>query len=208
MLHGHSWHDDADRCRKDEDAGRRCVQRPGHAQGREEHRSSGGNQGAAHGLRVRRFERCAAQRCRPTAVGYLVQGGAKFAGYEFFKLKFSEAAGGYDGALKNRTAIYLGGAAVAEFIADIFLTPLEAVRIRLVSDRKYATGMASGLTRMMSEGGVGQLYAGFIPIVCKQVPYALGQFVVKCVSSSKIRLDAGQRASPRIHLQANERRRA
>ena len=113
--------------------------------------------------------------------------------HRFFKLKFSEAAGGYDGALKNRTAIYLGGAAAAEFIADIFLTPLEAVRIRLVSDRKYATGMASGLAKMMSEGGLGQLYAGFIPIVCKQVPYALGQFVVNGALARVSRSDALQR---------------
>ncbi|KAG6837181.1 hypothetical protein H0H93_013408 [Arthromyces matolae] len=104
----------------------------------------------------------------PTAAGYLAQGGAKFAGYEFWKKKFSEVAGDQETAVRNRTAIYL----------DILLTPLEATRIRMVSQRGYATGLVSGFTRLAREGGVRELYAGFIPILCKQIPYAIGQFTV------------------------------
>ncbi|GAA6002060.1 hypothetical protein JCM10207_003056 [Rhodosporidiobolus poonsookiae] len=111
-----------------------------------------------------------------TAVGYFLQGGAKFAGYEFFKLKLAEASG--ENAVRNRTAIYLGGAAIAEFFADILLTPAEAVRIRLVSNPKYATNMATGFKRMAAEGGLKELYAGFVPILAKQIPYAVGQFLV------------------------------
>jgi len=114
----------------------------------------------------------------PTAVGYLLQGGAKFAGYEYWKLKLIQAAGGPEAALPHRTAIYLTGAALAEFFADILLTPCEAVRIRLVSDSKYATGFFPAFARMAREGGIREFYAGFIPILCKQVPYALGQFTV------------------------------
>ncbi|KAL7423949.1 Delta(24)-sterol C-methyltransferase [Cryptotrichosporon argae] len=114
----------------------------------------------------------------PTAVGYFFQGGAKFAGYEAAKKKLVELAGSQDVAVKNRTAIYLGGAAIAEFFADILLTPLEATRIRLVSDPKYATGLVSGLTKIASTEGFSSLYAGFIPILLKQVPYAIGQFTV------------------------------
>ncbi|KAJ4482041.1 mitochondrial carrier domain-containing protein [Lentinula aciculospora] len=114
----------------------------------------------------------------PTAVGYLAQGGAKFAGYEYWKKTFVSIAGDQETAVKYRTAIYLGGASVAEFFADILLTPLEATRIRLVSERGYATGLVSGFTRLASEGGVSQLYAGFLPILCKQIPYAIGQFTV------------------------------
>ncbi|KDE07370.1 hypothetical protein MVLG_02412 [Microbotryum lychnidis-dioicae p1A1 Lamole] len=112
-----------------------------------------------------------------TAVGYLVQGGAKFAGYEFWKKKFVDAQGGYEAATPNRTTIYLGSAAIAEFFADILLTPLEAVRIRTVSDRTYASGLATGFLRMAREGGVSEMYAGFFPILFKQIPFALGQFV-------------------------------
>lgn len=62
----------------------------------------------------------------------------------------------------------------------MLLTPLEAVRIRLVSDKTYASGLASGFARMAKEGGLREFYAGFIPIVFKQVPYAIGQFTVCC----------------------------
>jgi len=50
----------------------------------------------------------------PTAVGYLAQGGAKFAGYEYWKKKFVEVAGSQEIAVEHRTAIYLGAASVAE----------------------------------------------------------------------------------------------
>jgi hypothetical protein len=46
----------------------------------------------------------------PTAWGYLVQGGLKFAGYEYFKCQLVRQAGGYDTAVPNRTAIYLASA--------------------------------------------------------------------------------------------------
>ena len=55
------------------------------------------------------------------------------------------------------------------FFADILLTPLEATRIRLVSQRGYATGLVTGFTRLAREGGVRDLYAGFLPILCKCV---------------------------------------
>ncbi|KAI0697878.1 mitochondrial carrier [Cytidiella melzeri] len=114
----------------------------------------------------------------PTAVGYLVQGGAKFAGYEFWKKRFVGIAGDQDTAVKYRTAIYLGASSTAEFFADILLTPLEATRIRLVSQRNYATGLVSGFTRLLREDGLRGLYSGFLPILCKQIPYAIGQFTV------------------------------
>ena len=58
---------------------------------------------------------------------------------------------------------------VRRFFADILLTPLEATRIRLVSDPKYASGLVSGFTRLASEEGLQGLYAGFLPILCKYV---------------------------------------
>ncbi|KAG7561950.1 hypothetical protein FFLO_02590 [Filobasidium floriforme] len=114
----------------------------------------------------------------PTAVGYLVQGGAKFAGYEFWKKQLVEVVGSQEGAVEHRTAIYLVGASVAEFFADILLAPLEATRIRLVSDPKYATGLATGFAKLSAEEGFAGLYAGFLPLICKQIPYAIGQFTV------------------------------
>ncbi|TPX17844.1 uncharacterized protein E0L32_002945 [Thyridium curvatum] len=114
----------------------------------------------------------------PTAVGYLVQGGGKFAGYEFFKRRFISAAGGPERATEHRTAIYLAASASAETLADVALCPLEATRIRLVSQRGFATGLASGFARLAREEGFRGFYSGFVPLLFKQVPYAVGQFSV------------------------------
>ncbi|GHJ88831.1 hypothetical protein NliqN6_5233 [Naganishia liquefaciens] len=114
----------------------------------------------------------------PTSYGYLLQGGAKFAGYEFWKKQLVEVAGSQEEAVKYRTAIYLAGASIAEFFADILLAPMEATRIRLVSDPKFAPGMISGLTKIARTEGAASLYAGFLPLLCKQIPYAIGQFTV------------------------------
>ncbi|CAO1638071.1 unnamed protein product [Parajaminaea phylloscopi] len=113
----------------------------------------------------------------PTAVGYLIQGGAKFAGFEYFKSRFARSAGSLETAQKYRMAIYIGGASAAELIASTLLTPLEAARIRLVSERGYAKGLVGAVTRMASEGGLREFYAGYAPILCKQIPYAIGQFM-------------------------------
>ena len=114
----------------------------------------------------------------PTAVGYLVQGGAKFAGYEFFKKQYISLVGGPEKAVPNRTAIYLGASASAEFFADILLCPLEATRIRLVSQRGYASGLVPGFMRMAREEGFRGFYSGFVPLLFKQIPFAVGQFTV------------------------------
>jgi solute carrier family 25 phosphate transporter 3 len=114
----------------------------------------------------------------PTAVGYLIQGGGKFAGYEFFKKKYIDLVGSQESATRHRTAIYLSASASAEFFADIALCPLEATRIRLVSQRGFATGLASGFMRLAREEGFRGFYSGFIPLLFKQVPYAVGQFSV------------------------------
>ncbi|KAK0561717.1 mitochondrial phosphate carrier protein [Tilletia horrida] len=111
----------------------------------------------------------------PTAVGYLVQGGLKFAGYEFWKRQFVLLAGSQQTAEQYRTAIYLTGASIAEVFATMALTPLEAARIRMVSERGFASNLFGALSKMTAQEGLGGLYAGIIPILCKQVPYAIGQ---------------------------------
>ena len=69
--------------------------------------------------------------------------------------------------ISPRVLVLIPRVHVHRFFADIFLTPLEATRIRMVSQRGYATGLASGFTRLLREGGVRDLYAGFIPIIFK-----------------------------------------
>merc|ERR1712127_725765 len=114
-----------------------------------------------------------------TAVGYFVQGWFKFGGVELFKIK---AVGmlGEKKAWDNRTAIYLGAAAGAEFVADCFLCPLEACRIRSVSDPTFAPTLPGVAARLIKEEGVLRgFYSGFGPILFKQVPYTMAKFAVQ-----------------------------
>merc|ERR1719476_686720 len=93
-----------------------------------------------------------------TAVGYFIQGWFKFGGVEFFKIK----------------------AAAAEFIADIFLCPLEACRIRSVSDPTFAPSLPGVAARLIKEEGVLRgFYSGFGPILFKQIPYTMAKFAVQ-----------------------------
>jgi solute carrier family 25 phosphate transporter 3 len=64
--------------------------------------------------------------------------------------------------------VYLVSAATAEFFADIALCPLEATRIRLVSQPTFASGLLGGFGRILKEEGVGAFYSGFGPILFKQ----------------------------------------
>lgn len=75
---------------------------------------------------------------------------------------------GYETASNNRTAVYLVSSALGEFFADIALCPLEATRIRLVSDPKFASGLVGGFGKIARTEGVGAFYSGFGPILFKQ----------------------------------------
>lgn len=125
----------------------------------------------------------------PTVVGYFVQGWFKFGGVEFFKVQFAHSLGD-EKAWNNRTAIYLASSAMAEFIADIFLCPLEATRIRLVSNPSFANGLVGGATRLLKEEGVLKgFYSGFGPILLKQVPYTMAKFAVQGAAAESISTD-------------------
>ena len=52
-------------------------------------------------------------------------------------------------------------------------SPLQSSDVKLTY--KYASGLVSGFTKIASTEGFGSLYAGFIPILAKQVPYAIGK---------------------------------
>ncbi|KAG0300258.1 mitochondrial phosphate carrier protein [Dissophora globulifera] len=114
----------------------------------------------------------------PTFAGYFLQGAFKFGGYEFWKKTAIDLVG-QENAVNNRTAIYLVSAGIAEFFADVALCPLEATRIRLVSQPTFATGLVSGFSRILKEeGALRGFYSGFGPILLKQIPYTMAKFVV------------------------------
>ena len=108
-------------------------------------------------------------------MGYFLQGGFKFGGYELFKKMIVEQLG-MKTSQENRMSVYLAASALAEFFADIALCPLEATRIRLVSQPTFANGLVGGFARIAREEGIGGFYAGFGPILFKQVPYNMAKF--------------------------------
>ena len=127
----------------------------------------------------------------PTAVGYFIQGWFKFGGVEFFKINLTRSLGEQT-AWDNRTGIYLLSAACADFIADIFLCPLEATRIRLVSDPTFADGLMSSAPKLAREEGVMKgFYSGFGPILFKQVPYTMAKFAVQGAAAEAIAKSSG-----------------
>jgi len=114
----------------------------------------------------------------PTAGGYFLQGALKFGGYEFFKKQFVTYFGPEKSA-DYRTFIYTVSSGSAEFFADIALCPMEAARIRLVSQPDFASGLPGTMARLLREQGVIKgFYSGFGPILFKQVPYTMAKFVV------------------------------
>ncbi|KAL6939964.1 mitochondrial phosphate carrier protein [Hanseniaspora osmophila] len=113
----------------------------------------------------------------PTLAGYSIQGACKFGGYEIFK-KLAIDTFGYENAVAYKNSVYIGSAALAEFVADVFLCPLEATRIRLVSQPTFAPGLVGGFSRIFKEEGFGSFYSGFTPILFKQIPYNISKFLV------------------------------
>jgi len=113
-----------------------------------------------------------------TFAGYFVQGWFKFGGVEFFKINIAKRVGEKK-AWENRNSIYLASAAGAEFIADLFLCPLEAVRIRSVSDSSFPKGLGAGFQTFIARDGFLGLYAGLGPILFKQIPYTMAKFAVQ-----------------------------
>lgn len=120
-----------------------------------------------------------------TCGGYFVQGWFKFGGVEFFKISMAGALGEQK-AWDNRTAIYLVSAGCAEFIADLFLCPLEAVRIRAVSDSAFPQSLPGGFQRILQTEGVAGFYAGLGPILFKQIPYTMAKFAVQGLAAESI----------------------
>jgi len=125
-----------------------------------------------------------------TAAGYFVQGWFKFGGVEFFKVQFAKRLGERK-AWENRTSIYLASSAMAEFIADLFLCPLEAIRIKSVSDPTFPKGVTGGISTVVKTQGVAGLYAGLGPILFKQVPYTMAKFAVQGKTAELIYAGSG-----------------
>lgn len=77
----------------------------------------------------------------------------------------------------NKTIVYLGASASAEFLADIALCPFEAVKVRMQTTLPpYANNLREGLSKITAKEGVAGLYKGLTPLWGRQIPYTMVKF--------------------------------
>lgn len=119
---------------------------------------------------------------RPTAVGYWLQGAAKFGGYEALKMLGRKVFWTRDGELHEpatlaaRLPLMLGAAGIAEMGACLLLCPLETAKLRIQMGMGGA-GLIGTLSCISQAEGFGALYRGFAPIALRQVPYTMVKLV-------------------------------
>lgn len=110
----------------------------------------------------------------PTLLGYSFQGVGKFGFYEVFKILYGNAMG-EENAFIYRTQLYLIASASAEFFADIFLSPFEAMKVRIQTMPGYANNMREAYAKMKTESG-NPFYKGLKPLWLRQIPYTMMKF--------------------------------
>jgi len=111
----------------------------------------------------------------PTFFGYSMQGICKFGLYEVFKVKYAEMMG-EEYSYLYRTYLYLAASASAEFIADIALSPMEAVKVRIQTMPGFANTLREGAPIIYKQEGLNGFYKGLVPLWCRQIPYTMMKF--------------------------------
>lgn len=102
----------------------------------------------------------------PTFIGYSFQGAGKYGFYEVFKYLYGEKWA----PNMNKTVVFLAASASAEFIADIFLCPFEAIKVRMQTTLPpYAGNLREGWSKIVTKEGYGGLYKGLYPLWARQV---------------------------------------
>ena len=89
----------------------------------------------------------------PTFIGYSLQGIGKFGFYELFKNVYSGILG-EEKTFLYRTSLYLASSASAEFFADIFLCPMEAVKVRIQTMPGFANTLREGFPKLYGKEGL------------------------------------------------------
>jgi solute carrier family 25 phosphate transporter 3 len=79
-----------------------------------------------------------------------LQGAGKYGFYEVFKYTYGEQLF----PNMNRTLVYLGASASAEFLADIALCPLEAIKVRMQTTLPpFASTLREGWSKVVAKEG-------------------------------------------------------
>ncbi|OJK00879.1 hypothetical protein ASPACDRAFT_77759 [Aspergillus aculeatus ATCC 16872] len=109
----------------------------------------------------------------PTFLGYSLQGAGKYGFYEYFKYLYGDRLF----PNTNRTVVYLGASASAEFFADMMLCPMEAIKVRMQTTLPpFAHSLREGWGRITAKEGMAGLYKGLYPLWARQIPYTMTKF--------------------------------
>lgn len=115
---------------------------------------------------------------QPTFIGYSLQGLFKFGGYEIFKDVYANLLG-QETASKYKNTVYLAASASAEFFADMFLCPMEAVKVRIQTsaiEANYPNKLMPAMRGITGSEGFKGLYKGLTPLWMRQIPYTMVKF--------------------------------
>jgi len=111
----------------------------------------------------------------PTFIGYSMQGLCKFGFYEVFKVLYADMIG-EENAFLWRTSLYLAASASAEFFADIALSPMEAVKVRVQTMPGFPPQLRQAAPLIYSQEGLSGFYKSLVPLWMRQIPYTMMKF--------------------------------
>jgi solute carrier family 25 phosphate transporter 3 len=119
--------------------------------------------------------RALARGWAPTLFGYSMQGLFKFGFYEVFKIFYANMLG-EEKTYTYRTMLYLAASASAEFFADIALSPMEAVKVRVQTGIGWGYTLRECAPKLYKEEGLAGFYKGLPPLWLRQIPYTMMKF--------------------------------
>jgi solute carrier family 25 phosphate transporter 3 len=115
----------------------------------------------------------------PTFIGYLIEGGVKFGIYEVSKPVTKRFVAGLasffsNPALDSRILSLVLCGFISGSAASLMLSPMEALRIRMVSDAKFSDmNLVQAGSTMIKQEGIRSLLKGLPAMFWKQVPYTI-----------------------------------
>ncbi|XP_023311912.1 phosphate carrier protein, mitochondrial-like [Anoplophora glabripennis] len=111
----------------------------------------------------------------PTLFGYSAQGLCKFGLYEVFKVWYANLIG-EEYAYLYRTWLYLAASASAEFFADIALSPMESIKVKIQTTSGFANKLREAVPKMYADEGMNAFYKALVPLWMRQIPYTMAKF--------------------------------
>merc|ERR1712060_873720 len=100
-----------------------------------------------------------------------------FGFYEFFKNTYSNMIG-EENTYLYKTSLYLAASASAEFFADIALSPMEAVKVKMQTSKlgTFPTTLRSAAPTLYRAEGLNGFYKSLVPLWGRQIPYTMMKF--------------------------------